>query len=1180
MKLKYILPCILIILFTNGTFSQIVLNESFDGTTFVPAGWYKAKIYPASFPASGQWERVTAGTNPVLSPHSGAGMARFDSPTAGYGTISELGTSGLNFSAGGSYRVRFWVYRGDNAQFQNDQLDIYINTQQNITGGSKLGTIYISRIKTPTEAANGWYEYMFDLPASFNTATNYIIFRATGYSSNVVYLDDVVVEAYTCYKPVNASITNVLINTATVNWNAPAAGTPSGYEWEVRTNGSAGTGVAGLATSGTTAAGQTTAPVTGLAQGAPYSFYVRSSCGTEQSTWSNPVVFNTQCDPKSIPYTENFDGIASGIPACTIAENIDGGNTWTSSLPVYGSSYSRSAPNALHCQPAGIGSSGAQNDWFYTAGLSLEAGKCYQLNFAYRTSYYAYVQSLKVKLGTAQNAAAMTGAELFNSAAISNDSYAVSATNFSVAVTGTYCIGFNYYFAPLGNGPLFIDDISVTESVGAPTAITANPVGATTAQLNWALPTCGTATSYEWELRTSGAAGSGASGLTTTGNGTGLNNTFTGLTENRVYTFYIRSKTVTASSPWSSGVVFQTVCNIRPLPYTQNFDGVIAPALPACFIRQDLVPVYNADYNTWITVYYDGPNSYPNCMRIGTNNSTYTANNWFFTPPFNFVAGKSYRLHFYYRNSIYNRPEKLEVKYGSGANAASMTSAAIFSNTDIRNALYKKAVVDFVPAQTGNYNIGFRYFSDALWNFIYLDDIKVEETPLCDVVRDISSKKITATAATINWLAPQAGTTAGYQWELRTSGAPASGAAGLAASGSLPAGALSVPLSSLTGGTAYTFYISSNCGTQNSEWVANTFTAACNPVYVPYTENFDGVVAPALPSCTRIEEQLDRYQWNNTTGIARSAPNSLYHPYDFSSPLDDWFFTAPLQLTAGRTCRLTFYYRQEVSGYTDAIEIKLGRYAQGDSMTLATVYSNTNVSSTGYQLATVDFTAPSSGVYYLGIHSVIGYYGRGVAIDDIGVNELSPELVITNPGVSVSTAATSETITANFTVANLGLSNAVAHKTYFYLSADNVLTPGANGDTLLGFYNNTAAITAGSNTGNLSKQLTIPCALAPGNYTLFIVADGEGVITEINETNNRAAVSIAITEGEYWNGLVNTSWETPGNWSCNLVPGPNTDVVISNGTVVVHVSTTIRSLAVKPGVNFTVDPGVVLTILH
>lgn len=39
-------------------------------------------------------------------------------------------------------------------------------------------------------------------------------------------------------------------------------------------------------------------------------------------------------------------------------------------------------------------------------------------------------------------------------------------------------------------------------------------------------------------------------------------------------------------------------------------------------------------------------------------------------------------------------------------------------------------------------------------------------------------------------------------------------------------------------------------------------------------------------------------------------------------------------------------------------------------------------------------------------------------------------------------------------------------------------------------------------------------------------------------------------------------------------------VAIANGTVIVNSSTVIRSLALKPGVIFTVNPNVTLTILH
>ena len=65
-----------------------------------------------------------------------------------------------------------------------------------------------------------------------------------------------------------------------------------------------------------------------------------------------------------------------------------------------------------------------------------------------------------------------------------------------------------------------------------------------------------------------------------------------------------------------------------------------------------------------------------------------------------------------------------------------------------------------------------------------------------------------------------------------------------------------------------------------------------------------------------------------------------------------------------------------------------------------------------------------------------------------------------------------------------------------------------------------------------------------------------------------------------WTGAVSSSWENPGNWSCGSVPDSNTDVIISNGAVVVSSNTSVRSLTVDPGVIFTINPGYNLIILY
>ena len=66
-----------------------------------------------------------------------------------------------------------------------------------------------------------------------------------------------------------------------------------------------------------------------------------------------------------------------------------------------------------------------------------------------------------------------------------------------------------------------------------------------------------------------------------------------------------------------------------------------------------------------------------------------------------------------------------------------------------------------------------------------------------------------------------------------------------------------------------------------------------------------------------------------------------------------------------------------------------------------------------------------------------------------------------------------------------------------------------------------------------------------------------------------------------WTGLVNTAWENPGNWQCNTLPDAYTDVYLNNGSnVILNSNAACRSLNLKPGANFTVHTGFILTTIH
>lgn len=65
-----------------------------------------------------------------------------------------------------------------------------------------------------------------------------------------------------------------------------------------------------------------------------------------------------------------------------------------------------------------------------------------------------------------------------------------------------------------------------------------------------------------------------------------------------------------------------------------------------------------------------------------------------------------------------------------------------------------------------------------------------------------------------------------------------------------------------------------------------------------------------------------------------------------------------------------------------------------------------------------------------------------------------------------------------------------------------------------------------------------------------------------------------------WVGSINLDWSNPGNWSCNIVPDGNTDVVILNGTVEITNNAICRSITIRPTASFVVKNNAILTITH
>jgi hypothetical protein len=206
------------LLFNIAVVGQNYMLESFDDATFPPTGWTQTQVS-----GTGLWNRSTSGFNPTCSPHSGAGMARFNSYSYDAGTSAAIVSSSIDLTDLTGLRLQFWFYRDNGSLSDLDAVDIYINTTSSLSGAYLLGTRYRPITAAPAETSSGWYSYEFDIPSSYNSSSNYIIIKGTkpGTNGRNIFIDDVRI-----YKPVaannapiNFSVSDVSQTGMTVRWD-------------------------------------------------------------------------------------------------------------------------------------------------------------------------------------------------------------------------------------------------------------------------------------------------------------------------------------------------------------------------------------------------------------------------------------------------------------------------------------------------------------------------------------------------------------------------------------------------------------------------------------------------------------------------------------------------------------------------------------------------------------------------------------------------------------------------------------------------------------------------------------------------------------------------------------------------------------------------------------------------
>ena len=439
---------------------------------------------------------------------------------------------------------------------------------------------------------------------------------------------------------------------------------------------------------------------------------------------------------------------------------------------------------------------------------------------------------------------------------------------------------------------------------------------------------------------------------------------------------------------------------------------------------------------------------------------------------------------------------------------------------------------------------------------------------------NITLGSLTYNSATLNWTASVPAPANGYEYYVTTSStAPV---LATVATGSVGAGVLTTPISFASPGTLYYIYVRSVCsGTSTSAWstVLNV-TPFCTPLNVPYLQEFDNgvgtnAVSPyhtGLPTCTTQQNAGLGNNWVTSnqdlyyTNAGMSFNILMYNGQSpgNANPANVWFYTEGINLTAGTTYTLNYLYggTSTPSTVQNKMKVAYGTYPNSAYMTTI-LDDHPNIKGSPFS-NTINFTAPSTGVFYFGYQAYSNANNGQLYVDDV---QVYPSVCLKPTVVSVSS------ITYNSGVLNWTAPAPAPASGYAYYLSTSATTP-TNSTVPTGFTaTGVTNVTINGLSGSTNYYFWVRTNCGSGNYGEWVALNNSGspFFTTLvappayctpASTSTASFINNFTTTGGYAN-INNSSGYTAGGYASYLTqvvsqsPGANVNftVGISGPTV-------------------------------
>lgn len=195
-----------------------------------------------------------------------------------------------------------------------------------------------------------------------------------------------------------------------------------------------------------------------------------------------------------------------------------------------------------------------------------------------------------------------------------------------------------------------------------------------------------------------------------------------------------------------------------------------------------------------------------------------------------------------------------------------------------------------------------------------------------------------------------------------------------------------------------------------SVWTFNTMADPTISVY-PMVETFDNT--PNITGkydkplgWTLEDSNSDRATWDMVNfppaiqGFTRNDSKGAIHvPFHIINPKNDWLFTPPLSMKAGKNYTIEFYIHTMIDYttglvYNEKISVWLGKDRVSTAMTDSLAYDNINDATT-WKKVQASYTPAKDSIYYFGLHAISAPGQYVLIVDDLTITETNPQSVTT-----------------------------------------------------------------------------------------------------------------------------------------------------------------------------------------